>query len=50
MSIVYNYVDLVLRNDTDTTFQISVTVGDTYLERFFHARGSTSAPTSSAGV
>ena len=39
VSIVYNYVDLVLRNDTDTTFQISVTVGDTYLERFFHARG-----------
>lgn len=32
VSIVYNYVDLVLRNDTDTTFQISVTVGDTYLE------------------
>jgi vancomycin resistance protein VanW len=32
VSIVYNYVDLVLRNDTDTTFQLSVTVGDTYLE------------------
>jgi len=31
-SIVYNYVDLVLRNDTDTTFQLSMTVGDTYLE------------------
>ena len=27
-----NYVDLVLRNDTDTTFQLSMTVGDTYLE------------------
>lgn len=32
VSIVYNYVDLVLRNDTDTTFQLLVTVGDTYLE------------------
>ena len=32
VSIVYNYVDLVLRNDTDTAFQLSVAVGDTYLE------------------
>jgi vancomycin resistance protein VanW len=32
VSIVFNYVDLVLRNDTDTTFQVSMTVGDTYLE------------------
>jgi len=32
VSIVYNYIDLVLRNDTDTTFQLSMTVGDTYLE------------------
>lgn len=34
VSIVYNYVDLVLRNDTDTdtTFQLSITVGDRYLE------------------
>lgn len=32
VSIVYNYVDLVLRNDTETTFQITARVGDTYLE------------------
>jgi len=32
VSIVYNYVDLVLRNDTDTTFQLRVGVGDRYLE------------------
>jgi vancomycin resistance protein VanW len=32
VSIVYNYVDLVLRNDTDTTFQLAVAVGDTYLD------------------
>jgi vancomycin resistance protein VanW len=31
-SIVYNYVDLVVRNDTDATFQIQVRVGDRYLE------------------
>lgn len=31
-SIVYNYVDLVVRNDTDTTFTISVSVGGRYLE------------------
>jgi vancomycin resistance protein VanW len=30
-SIVYNYVDLVVRNDTDATFQLLVTVGDRYL-------------------
>jgi vancomycin resistance protein VanW len=30
-SIVYNYVDLVIRNDTDATFQLLVTVGDRYL-------------------
>jgi vancomycin resistance protein VanW len=32
VSIVYNYVDLVLRNDTETTFQLCVGVGDRYLE------------------
>lgn len=31
-SIVYNYVDFTFRNDTDTTFQILVAVGDRYLE------------------
>ena len=31
-SIVYNYVDFVVRNDTDTTFQILVAVGDRHLE------------------
>lgn len=31
-SIVYNYVDLQVRNDTDSTFQLQVHVGDRYLE------------------
>jgi len=31
-SIVYNYVDLVIRNDTDSTFQLMVQVGDRYLQ------------------
>jgi vancomycin resistance protein VanW len=31
-SIVYNYVDLVVRNDTDVTFQLVVGVGERYLE------------------
>ena len=31
-SIVYNYVDLVVRNDTPVTFQILVGVGERYLE------------------
>lgn len=31
-SIVYNYVDLQFRNDTDQTFQLRVEVGDRYLE------------------
>jgi vancomycin resistance protein VanW len=31
-SIVYNYVDLVVRNDTDATFVIAVGVGERYLE------------------
>lgn len=31
-SIVYNYVDLQVRNDTDSTFQLKVSVGDRYLE------------------
>lgn len=30
-SIVYNYVDLVVRNDTATTFQLRVRVGDRHL-------------------
>jgi vancomycin resistance protein VanW len=31
-SIVYNYVDLQFRNDTDAVFQLEVRVGDRYLE------------------
>lgn len=31
-SIVWNYVDLVVRNDTDTTFQLFTKVGERYLE------------------
>jgi vancomycin resistance protein VanW len=31
-SIVYNYVDLQFRNDTDQTFQLRVGVGERYLE------------------
>ncbi|WP_203568762.1 VanW family protein [Aestuariimicrobium ganziense] len=31
-SIAYNYVDLVVRNDTDATFQIFTGVGSRYLE------------------
>ncbi len=31
-SIVYNYVDLQVRNDTDATFQLRVSVGERYLE------------------
>jgi len=31
-SIVYNYVDLVVRNDTDLTFQLLVGVGERYLD------------------
>lgn len=31
-SIVYNYVDLVVRNDTESTFQLLVTVGERHLE------------------
>ena len=30
-SIVYNYVDLVLRNDTDRPFQLRAWVGERYL-------------------
>ncbi|WP_148614487.1 VanW family protein [Nocardioides rubriscoriae] len=30
-SIVYNYVDLVVRNDTDTTFQLRTWVGERHL-------------------
>lgn len=36
-SIVYNYVDLIVRNDTDITFQLLVGVGDRYLEGELHA-------------
>lgn len=31
-SIVYNYVDLQFRNDTDRTFQVRVSVGERYLD------------------
>ena len=31
-SIVYNYVDLQVRNDTDSSFQLRVSVGERYLE------------------
>ena len=31
-SIVYNYVDLQFRNDTEATFQLRANVGDRYLE------------------
>lgn len=31
-SIVYNYVDLQFRNDTESTFQLRIRVGDRYLE------------------
>lgn len=31
-SIVYNYVDLVVRNDTDRTFAVQVEVGDRHLK------------------
>lgn len=31
-SIFYNYVDLQVRNETDSTFQLRVSVGDRYLE------------------
>jgi vancomycin resistance protein VanW len=31
-SIVYNYVDLQFRNDTDRTYQLKVAVGERYLE------------------
>ncbi len=31
-SIVWNYVDLVVHNDTDTTFQLFTKVGERYLE------------------
>lgn len=31
-SIVYNYVDLVVRNDTEATFQLFTRVGERYLE------------------
>lgn len=31
-SIVYNYVDLVVRNDTDITFQLRTRVGERHLE------------------
>jgi vancomycin resistance protein VanW len=31
-AVYYNYVDLRFRNDTDTTFQLQVAVGERYLE------------------
>lgn len=38
-SIVYNYVDLVVRNDTGLTFQLAVGVGERYLEGELRADG-----------
>lgn len=43
-SIVYNYVDLQLRNDTRSTFQLRVSVGERYLEG--DLRASEEQPTS----
>lgn len=40
-SIVYSYVDLTFRNDTDLTFQILVGVGERYLEGELRASGAT---------
>jgi vancomycin resistance protein VanW len=42
-SIVYNYVDLQFRNDTDRTFQLRVGVGDRYLEGEILADEATSS-------
>jgi vancomycin resistance protein VanW len=42
-SIVYNYVDLQFRNDTDQTFQLRVGVGDRYLEGEILAEQPTSS-------
>ncbi len=42
-SIVYNYVDLQFRNDTDQTFQLRVGVGDRYLEGEILAEEPTAA-------
>jgi vancomycin resistance protein VanW len=42
-SIVYNYVDLQFRNDTDQTFQLRVGVGDRYLEGEIFADATTPA-------
>jgi vancomycin resistance protein VanW len=39
-SIVYNYVDLCFRNDTDLTFQLFVRVGERYLEGELRADSS----------
>jgi vancomycin resistance protein VanW len=43
-SIVYNYVDLVFRNDTDTTFQLRTWVGERHLRG--ELRADRPAPTS----
>ena len=42
-SIVYNYVDLQFRNDTDQTFQLRVGVGERYLEGEILAERPTSS-------
>ena len=42
-SIVYNYVDLQFRNDTDRTFQLRVEVGERYLEGEILADAPTAA-------
>ncbi|WP_022911070.1 VanW family protein [Aestuariimicrobium kwangyangense] len=36
-SIVWNYVDLVVRNDTESTFRMGVRVGERHLEGELHA-------------
>jgi vancomycin resistance protein VanW len=43
-SIVYNYVDLVLRNDTDTTFQLRTWVAERHLKG--ELRADRAVPTS----
>jgi len=44
-AIYYNYVDLVFRNDTDSTFQFVTRVGDRYLEGSCGPTSSRPTPT-----
>ena len=46
-SIVYNYVDLVVRNDTGTTFQLRTWVGAKHLRGSCAPTGRSSTPTRS---